>query len=217
MHSVMLQDVLPKTHAMTRPVNTPEEITKIYDFVAYPKAASVIRMIEHIMTPDIFRKALTEYIEERYWKNSWLRFLRWKLFCLLFYCRSYKTATDEQLYEVLERVRRENSDASYPEIPAIFRSWANNPGFPILNVNFFSENKTAKVRQELFVPFINRTDISEFHVLFNYALSSSNASGFVETFPSKWIQGAEVEMTLDGLTDDERWVIFNIQQTGEMN
>lgn len=66
MHSVMLQDVLPKTHAMTRPVNTPEEIAKIYDFVAYPKAASVIRMIEHVMTPEIFRIALNLYIDERY-------------------------------------------------------------------------------------------------------------------------------------------------------
>lgn len=66
MHDAMRQDVAPKTHAMTRPVNTPEEISKIYDFVAYPKAASVIRMIEHIMTPEVFQKSLHVYIEERY-------------------------------------------------------------------------------------------------------------------------------------------------------
>lgn len=62
---VMLRDVRPKTHPMTRPVGSPEEISNIYDFVAYPKAASVIRMIEHIMTPEIFRKALSLYIQER--------------------------------------------------------------------------------------------------------------------------------------------------------
>lgn len=66
MHNAMLQDVQPKTHAMTRPVNTPDEINKIYDFVAYPKAASVIRMVEHIMTPQLFQKALSVYIDERY-------------------------------------------------------------------------------------------------------------------------------------------------------
>lgn len=66
MHTVMLQDVKPKTHAMNRPVNTPAEIARIYDFVAYPKAASVIRMIEHIMTPEIFQKSLNLYIHERY-------------------------------------------------------------------------------------------------------------------------------------------------------
>lgn len=65
MHSVMMQDTGVKTHAMTRPINTPDEISRIYDFVAYPKAASVIRMIEHIMNPEIFRKALNVYIDER--------------------------------------------------------------------------------------------------------------------------------------------------------
>jgi aminopeptidase N len=65
MHTVMLNDVKPKTHPMTRAVNTPEEISKIYDFVAYPKAASVIRMIEHIMTPSVFQNALNLYLTER--------------------------------------------------------------------------------------------------------------------------------------------------------
>lgn len=65
MHPVMLNDVKPKTHAMTRPVNTPEEITKIYDFVAYPKAASVIRMIEYVMSTSIFKIAIQRYLDER--------------------------------------------------------------------------------------------------------------------------------------------------------
>jgi aminopeptidase N len=65
MHSVMTQDVKPKTHSMTRSVTTPDEIGKIYDFVAYPKAASVIRMIEHIMGKDVFRISLNMYIAER--------------------------------------------------------------------------------------------------------------------------------------------------------
>lgn len=68
LHEVMLQDVKPKTHAMTRAINTPDEISRIYDFVAYPKAASVIRMIEHIMTPEIFQKSLEVHIRER-WKS----------------------------------------------------------------------------------------------------------------------------------------------------
>lgn len=65
MHAVMQQDVAPKTHSMTRPITTIDEISRIYDFVVYPKAASVIRMIEHIMTPEIFQKALKSYITER--------------------------------------------------------------------------------------------------------------------------------------------------------
>jgi aminopeptidase N len=65
MHPVMVRDVKPNTHPMTRVVTTPLEITKIYDFIAYPKAASVIRMIEHILSPAVFRKALQLYLSER--------------------------------------------------------------------------------------------------------------------------------------------------------
>lgn len=70
MHPVMLNDVKPKTHAMTRNVNTPEEITKIYDFVAYPKAASVIRMMEQLMTPEIFKFMIYRYLSNRYQGQS---------------------------------------------------------------------------------------------------------------------------------------------------
>lgn len=223
MHRVMLQDAGPKTHAMTRPINTPDEISRIYDFVAYPKAASVIRMIEHIMTPEKFRKALNLYIDER-WNFLCLRLFRWvrKLFRKNFFrrssfiCRSYKTATDEQLFKVLEKVRREASETYYPPIPEIFRTWANNPGYPILNVEFFSSNRTVKVSQELFVPFINSSAPSEFHILYNYAASSNGVDAFSTTLPTNWIhKEPEIRHALDNTEDNERWVIFNVQQTGK--
>lgn len=107
------------------------------------------------------------------------------------------------------------STANYPPIPEVFRTWAKNPGFPILNVEFNRVDKTAKVSQERFVPFINSTASSEFYILYNYAASSS-AGGFGDTTPTNWIRsGSEVEHSLERLTDDERWVVFNVQQTGE--
>lgn len=137
-----------------------------------------------------------------------------KTFCGIFQTifRSFSTATDEQLYDVLERTRRDESDANYPPIPEIFGSWANNPSYPILNVEFFSENRTAKVSQELFVSFINSSESSDFHILYNYA---SSPSGFADTSPTNWIHSQEVRHPVDGMGSDARWVIFNIQQTGE--
>lgn len=61
------------------------------------------------------------------------------------------------------------------------------------------------VSQERFVQFINTTESSEFLIEFNYATSSEGADGFQKTTPRP----------LEALTDDDRWVIFNIQQTGE--
>jgi aminopeptidase N len=132
-------------------------------------------------------------------------------------CRSLKTATDEDLYEVLERVRHEESETYYPAIPEIFASWAKTPGYPILNVEFFPNNRTVKVSQELFVPFINSTAPSSFYILYNYAASSNGVSGFVDTSATNWIHDeSESRHALDNTKDDESWAIFNVQQTGEM-
>lgn len=35
---------------------------------------------------------------------------------------------------------------NYPPIPEIFRSWANNAGFPILNVEVSLADKRVKVK-----------------------------------------------------------------------
>lgn len=133
-------------------------------------------------------------------------------------CRSPKTATDEDLYEVLERVRREKTETFYPAIPEIFRSWANNPGYPILNVEFFPSNRTVKVSQELFVPFINSKATSNFYILYNYVASSNGVGGFADTSPTDFIHDVpESRHALDNTKDGESWVIFNVQQTGENN
>ncbi|CRL07552.1 CLUMA_CG020517, isoform A [Clunio marinus] len=200
MHTVMLEDIQPKTHPMTRQVLTPDEISKIYDFVAYPKAASVIRMIEHIMTPEVFRKSLNLYIQER----------------------SFQSATDEQLYEIMEETMRENNECemTYPPIPDIFRSWAKNAGYPILNVELFYENQTAKLSQELFEPSIGVRTPSYFYILYNYVAASSSdiENGFEKTTAKNWIYlGNEFFHTIQDLMAgrwDGHWVVFNIQQTG---
>jgi hypothetical protein len=120
------------------------------------------------------------------------------------------------LYEVLEKVRRDESEEYYPTIPEIFRSWSNNPGYPILQVEFYPNNRTVKVSQELFVPFINSTALSNFYILYNYAASSNGVGGFVDTSATNWIHDdSESIHALDNVKDDESWVIFNVQQTGE--
>lgn len=129
-----------------------------------------------------------------------------------FHRRSYKTATDEQLFASLEHVRREHSDSNYPPLPDVFRSWANQAGFPILNVEVSRERKSAKISQELFVPGVNLTEKSEFFILFNYATLSS---GFVNTSASGWLHKEdEVQHSLQ-MGDDDKWSIFNVKQTGE--
>ena len=129
-------------------------------------------------------------------------------------CRSYQSATDEDLFEILDRVRVDAGEQNEPSIGNIFRNWAYNPGFPILNVEFFENNKTAKISQELFVPFLNKTESSKFTIPYNYAASSSGLNGFTSTTPRNFLHSEPEVHSLD-IGDNERWIIFNVQQTGE--
>lgn len=66
MQDVMPKDSKPNGRAMTKPVATLEEIDGIYDFVVYAKAASVIRMMEHVMGPEVMKKSLQLFLKKMF-------------------------------------------------------------------------------------------------------------------------------------------------------
>lgn len=132
-------------------------------------------------------------------------------------CRSYKTATDEQLYEILERERRKiNPSANYPPIPDIFRSWANNPGFPILNVEFFESNFSLKVSQELFESQLGINSSSNFLIVYSYLPVSDN--NFLDRYErTNWLQTDELQKhhTIPFQTEfSPNWILMNVRQSG---
>lgn len=191
MQTVMIKDANPRVHAMSRDINTPEEISEIYDFVVYPKAASVIRMIEHIMTPEVFRKSLNKYIRSN----------------------SYSTAKEDDLFKKLEQGMNEHSTLYHPDIADIFGSWSKNPGFPVLTVVIQTSDKNAILKQSRFVSKIGLMDKSYFYIPTNYALSSN--PDFSNTTSSYYLSNVTETIGLPTMKADEKWVIFNLQQSGK--
>lgn len=59
---VLGADSLESTRPMSHPVNTPDEISSVFDSISYNKGASVIRMIEHIIGSDNFKAAVKDYL-----------------------------------------------------------------------------------------------------------------------------------------------------------
>lgn len=50
-------------HSMTTSVNTPKEIKNIFDAITRSKGAAVLRMLNLMLTDDIFRTALSLYLK----------------------------------------------------------------------------------------------------------------------------------------------------------
>lgn len=191
MQTVMIKDANPSAHAMSREINTPDEISEIYDFVVYPKAASVIRMIEHIMTPEAFRKSLNMYIKNK----------------------SYSTATEQDLFDKLDEGMNRFTTLNHPDMYEIFGSWSGTPGFPVLTVVIQTSDKTVVLQQSRFVSKIGLMDESKFYIPINYALSSN--PDFSNTTSSYYLNKLNETIGLPTMKADEKWVIFNLQQTGK--
>lgn len=102
----------------------------------------------------------------------------------------------------------------------MFRTWSNNAGYPILNVDLsrgIGRTVRMHISQELFSPFINETENSEFFILFNYVTSQRASAEYWQPEKSEWhwIDNENTTETEIELESQANWVIFNLQQTGE--
>lgn len=126
-HKVMLQDDDENVRAMNSPVVTYDEQNSIYDFVAYQKAGSVIRMIQNVVTETVFHKSMKNYLDHR----------------------KFNVTTPEQLYTEIQDsldLERPTDGNTITNIKEIFGSWETTSGYPIISVirNYSSGIVTIK-------------------------------------------------------------------------
>ncbi|XP_032306951.1 glutamyl aminopeptidase [Drosophila ananassae] len=107
LHPVMVYDAKLSSHPIVQQVDTPDEITAIFDTISYEKGGSVIRMLEHLVGSDKFEEAVTNYLTKYQFAN---------------------TVTDDFLSEVAAVV----TDF---DVKLLMRTWTEQMGYPVLNVS----------------------------------------------------------------------------------
>lgn len=70
MHSVLLLDATLASHPIVQSVKNPDQITEIFDMITYNKGASVIRMMENFVGPDVFQTAVHNYLKKHIYGNA---------------------------------------------------------------------------------------------------------------------------------------------------
>ncbi|NCG24914.1 MAG: M1 family peptidase [Actinobacteria bacterium] len=63
-------DSLCATRAIEHPVHSPEEAEGMFDILTYEKGASVLRMLEQHIGPEIFRDGVRRYLKTHAYKNT---------------------------------------------------------------------------------------------------------------------------------------------------
>lgn len=116
-------DALSNTHAIYTKVSRPEEATQNFDLITYEKGASVLRMLEHYLGGEKFRRGIRAYICKHREGNT--------------------VAAD--LWAAL-------SAASGEPVEKIAQAWITQEGFPLLRIRPLEKNgkSSLELRQERF-------------------------------------------------------------------
>ncbi|XP_015519764.2 aminopeptidase N [Neodiprion lecontei] len=195
LQNVFALDALASSHPISVEVGHPDEISEIFDRISYGKGASIIRMMDHFITTNVFKRGLSNYLRER----------------------AYQSAEQNDLWDALTKQAHKDGvlDKSIT-INEIMDTWTLQTGFPVVTVNRDYNRGSATLTQERFLLQTSTTEVSDDKPLWWIPITytSQNVLNFNETIPSRWMQ-AEPTITLSNLnTAANEWVIFNVQETG---
>ncbi|XP_066591926.1 aminopeptidase N [Prorops nasuta] len=196
LQNVFALDALESSHPISVEVGHPDEINEIFDRISYNKGASIIRMMDHFLTTEVFKQGLTNYLTER----------------------AYQNAEQNDLWDALtKQAHKSNALEKGVTIKQIMDTWTLQTGFPVVTVSRQYRTGAAELTQERFT-LRNGTIVTydEKQPLWWIPITYTSESqlNFNKTQPSYWMK-AEKTITINDLgASSSQWVIFNVLETG---
>ncbi|OXB77582.1 UNVERIFIED_CONTAM: hypothetical protein H355_002891 [Colinus virginianus] len=143
LYTVMATDALTTSHPLTfqeDEINTPAQISEVFDSIAYSKGASVLRMLSDFLTEDVFKEGLQSYLHTFAYENT--------------------VYTD--LWQHLQEAVNNNHVPLPGSISDIMDRWTLQMGFPLVTVNTL----TGSIQQRHFL--LDPSSTVERPSVFNY-------------------------------------------------
>ena len=180
-----LFDAGEKTRPMNKAVDSPNEISNLFDRVAYEKSGSIIRMMSYILKPEVLQAGLRNYLKENALGN----------------------ADSDALFKSLQNATKDRWEDK--ELKEIMNEWVTKPGFPVLNVK---KNKTGvyDVSQERFTLY-GTGDNTTWWIPLTYTDQSKRDFNFTLR---GWLKPGDKSSQVTTNSNEKDWVIFNVNQTG---
>ncbi|XP_056427950.1 aminopeptidase N [Hyla sarda] len=190
-HRVMAVDALASSHPLTskeEEVNTPSEISSLFDSISYSKGASVIRMLSSFLTEELFVKGLQAYLKEFEYENT----------------------VYNNLWDSLQEAYDNETNRVYlpDSIERIMNTWVLQMGFPVVTIN----TADGSLRQKHFLldPNSTVTRPSEFNYTWHVPISFLTSTNKVGNI---WLTKESDTNNSLQVTGNE-WLLANIDVTG---
>ncbi|RZC35732.1 aminopeptidase N-like [Asbolus verrucosus] len=187
--SLFTFDALKSSHPVSVTVGHPNEIDEIFDTISYKKGSYLLRMMSLFLGEETLKRGVSNYLKKH----------------------KYNNAEQDDLWESLtEEAQRKNVLPSNLTVKTIMDTWTLQTGYPILNVKRDYEKNSALITQQRFIKDEIRP---REETCWWVPLSYTNAKDldFNSTKPKSWLSCPKETITVEGLPDENTWVIFNVQ------
>ena len=113
-YDTMNLDSLQTSHPISARVKHPDEINEIFDRISYGKGATIVRMMNHFLTEEVFLEGVTNYLN----------------------AHKYDNAEQDDLWEELTKAAHDKGTLSEElSVKEIMDTWTLQMGFPVIHVN----------------------------------------------------------------------------------
>jgi puromycin-sensitive aminopeptidase len=130
-----LVDGLKSTRPIEFPVHHPHECEAMFDVLTYEKGASVVRMLEQYLGPDVFRKGISYYLNKHQFAN---------------------TETSD-LWDAFEHESRQ-------PVRKLMDSWIFQKGYPMISAELDDSGRKLLLSQQRFFYLSDSEEKQLFHV-----------------------------------------------------
>uniref|UniRef100_A0A6M2E291 Aminopeptidase n=1 Tax=Xenopsylla cheopis TaxID=163159 RepID=A0A6M2E291_XENCH len=186
-HGVMKLDGTLGSHPIVQTVETPSQITEIFDLITYDKGASVIRMLENFVGMDRFAKGVTAYLKKH----------------------QYQNAKTTDLLHQLQMIVGEEMD-----LTKIMDTWTRQMGLPVVTVAYGSKNGEFVLTQKRFLTDPskeNQGDPSPYN--YRWEIPITYVTDKKDDYKLEWFPREDLSKTIQ-VDPDVSWIKLNRDQIG---
>lgn len=190
LHGVLTLDATLGSHPIVVKVESPNQITEIFDTITYSKGASVIRMLEDFVSEPIFKEGVTKYLNK----------LR------------YGNGESKDLMDQLDELFKDPSEPDL-SVTMVMDTFTKQKGFPVITVA--RSGNQFRLRQSRFLADPNATDTEEsefgykWYVPLTYITSEDST-----TVKRAWMLRGDDQVSIDAPSGSDSWIKLNHNQVG---
>ncbi|NXH89816.1 AMPN Aminopeptidase, partial [Edolisoma coerulescens] len=190
LHAVMATDALASSHPLSfreEEINTPAQISEVFDSIAYSKGASVLRMLSDFLSEDIFKEGLQSYLHTFAYNNT--------------------------IYTDLWVHLQEAVDKNDVQLPAnisdIMDRWTLQMGFPVVTL----DTRTGTINQTHFLldptSSVDRPSVFNYTWIIPITWMTNNSHGN----SIYWLSNV-TDTNNEFRLDSPGWLLLNLNVTG---